>query len=160
MDQKPHFDLVTLHPVFVLGPSLVQRTPDDVDPMNELFWESLQAGKPLFPPNYVHVRDVAEAALRALHAQLKRKVEEFLISGPAARWEEVIAIVSANYPQLGVKQQPPFGKSYQVDTSKAESMLGIRWSSLEDTIRDTLDQQMVLRGISTPLTSPMEMDPT
>lgn len=159
VDRRPHFNLITLHPVFVLGPSLVQRSPDDMDPINELFWVSLESGRPHFPTNYVHVRDVAEAALLSLKAPINRRVEEFVLSGPVAKWEDVVAFVSSNYPQTEVKQQPPFGKPYQVDASKAETILGIRWSSLEDTIRDTLDQQLAFRDIFTPLTTPTAAEP-
>lgn len=159
LDRRPHFQLITLHPVFVLGPSLVQRSPEDMDPINELFWVSLESGRPHFPTNYVHVRDVAEAALLSLRAAISRHVEEFVLSGPDAKWEEVVAFVSSTYPQIGVKLEPPFGKPYHVDVSKAESILGIRWSSLEDTIRDTLDQQLAFRGIFTPLTTPTAAEP-
>lgn len=64
-ENKPDFSLVTIHPTFVLGHSLVQKSAADIGGINALFWSTLQAEKPQFPPMVVDVRDVADAHLKA-----------------------------------------------------------------------------------------------
>src|ERR1700712_910846 len=65
---NPQYTLITLHPTFVLGKSLVQETAGDIDGINALFWLSLFSEKPHIPTAWVHVLDVAEAHIKVLEA--------------------------------------------------------------------------------------------
>ncbi|CAD0028972.1 unnamed protein product [Aureobasidium pullulans] len=77
---KPHYTLVTLHPSFVLGRSLVQHSAEEIDGINAFLWQSLQLETPFFPPAWVHVKDVAEAHLKILELDIATG-EEFVLSG-------------------------------------------------------------------------------
>jgi nucleoside-diphosphate-sugar epimerase len=80
---KPRFSLITLHPSFVMGPSLIRKSAADIDGINALFWGSLQAKAPQFPTLLTDVRDVADAHLRATRAPTEGIILEFLLSGHA-----------------------------------------------------------------------------
>jgi nucleoside-diphosphate-sugar epimerase len=140
--QNPHYPLITLHPTFVLGPSLVQKSAEDVSGGNMLFMQSLASEKPLFPPALVDVRDVAQATLGAIDAKVERSGEEFIHNGLRASWEEVVGYVKRDYPSVEVKLLPPFDKAFDADGAKAEKYMGVKWRPTEEIIRSLMDQQL------------------
>jgi nucleoside-diphosphate-sugar epimerase len=143
--QKPHFTLITLHPTFVLGPSLVQKSADDITGVVMMFMNSLPSSKPLFPSTIVDVRDVADATLATIKASVERNGDEFIISGVETTWDDIVAYVKAAYPQVDMNLQPPFTKPFVANASKAERILGVSWKSVEEIVRSVLDQQLALR---------------
>jgi nucleoside-diphosphate-sugar epimerase len=139
--QNPHFTLITLHPTFVLGPSLVQKSAKDISGANMLFTQSLASSKPLFPPALVDVRDVAQATLGAIDANIEKSGEEF-INGVGASWEEVVGYVKKSFPAVEVKLEGPFDKAFGADGGKAEKYLGVKWRPTNEIIGDVLEQQL------------------
>jgi nucleoside-diphosphate-sugar epimerase len=140
----PHFTLITLHPTFVLGPSLVQKSAEDISGVNMMFMETLKINKPLFPATVVDVRDVAKAAIGTIDAKVEGNGEEFIISGSKTNWDEILAYVKSAHPDLPIKLQPPFAKPFVADAAKAERVLGASWRSTNDIIGSVLDQQLAL----------------
>lgn len=49
MERKPHFTVMMLHPTFVLGPNLMQKSVNDLNNITGLLLKSLGLEKPLFP---------------------------------------------------------------------------------------------------------------
>jgi nucleoside-diphosphate-sugar epimerase len=147
-DQNPHFQVITLHPTFVLGPSLVQKSAGDVNGVVGMFMQSLTSEKPVFPSTCVDVRDVADAMLATMDANIERNGEEFIISGVKFTWEDVVTYVNKAYPQVTVNLRPPFEKPFDATASKAERILGAKWRSMEEIIGSVLDQQLALRGVN------------
>lgn len=146
--RKPHFSLVTLHPSFVLGHSLIQTSASDIGGINALFWASLQQDeKPSIPSIFVDVRDVAAAHVRSADVALEQGgVREFIISGREATWEQVVTFIRAKYPQVQVAWTPPFGDVAKVDVSRAEKSLGMEWKSVEEVIGSLVGQQLQFSG--------------
>ncbi|KAB8233364.1 uncharacterized protein BDW43DRAFT_311088 [Aspergillus alliaceus] len=142
-NKKPHYTLITFHPTFVLGDSLVQKTAHDIGGMNALFWNSIESEKPKIANVWVHVRDVAHAHAKALETNIENGTE-FLLSRPAVSWEHVVSFIKANYPALDCKLEPPFERSWTVDTTVADQILGLKWRSEEDMIEDVINQQLAL----------------
>ncbi|PMD29740.1 hypothetical protein L207DRAFT_520639 [Hyaloscypha variabilis F] len=91
-----------------------------------MVWQSLFSEKPTAPAAWVHVRDVADAHIKALEANIGTGTE-ILPSGskPASPWEEIVSFVKLNYPGLGWKLQPPFKGGWNVDVSKSDQILQI-----------------------------------
>jgi nucleoside-diphosphate-sugar epimerase len=145
-DKKPHFTVLTLHPTFVLGPSLVQKFANDASGVVGLFMQSLTLEKPLFPSALVDVRDVAEATLASIDAKVEKTGEEFIISGRECTWDDVVAYVKAEYPQIPLNLEPPFENAFHADASKAERLLGASWRSLGEIVSSVLNQQLALRS--------------
>ncbi|GKZ26828.1 hypothetical protein AbraIFM66951_005025 [Aspergillus brasiliensis] len=143
-DNHPHYNLITLHPAFVLGPSLVQKTPEDIGGMNALFWLSITSRQPQMPNAWVHVYDVADAHIKVLEKDIPSGTE-FLLSRPAISWEHAAEFIKAKYPAVECKLEPPFEGHWALDTTAADRILGMQWRSEEQIIEDVLDQQMKLR---------------
>ncbi|KAE8369001.1 hypothetical protein BDV27DRAFT_166591 [Aspergillus caelatus] len=143
--QNPHFTIITFHPTFVLGESLIQKTPEGIDGINALFWDSLHSEKPTIPNVWVDVRDVAEAHIRALKAEIPSGTE-FLLSAPAASWEATGQMVRRKFPSVGCKLQGPIEGGWTVDTKTAERILGMHWRRQDEIVEAVLEQQLRLSG--------------
>lgn len=141
-ENQPRFSLITLHPSFVLGYSLIQTSADDINGINAWFWSSLQADKPQFPPVFVDVRDVAEAHLKSATASTEAHATEILLSGFEVTWDQVTSFIEADYPTVELKWTLPFAKGPTVDTTRAEKILGMKWRSMEDIIGSLFSQQL------------------
>jgi nucleoside-diphosphate-sugar epimerase len=145
--QKPHYSILTLHPTFIMGRSLIQTTPEGLDAVNGLFVMSLGMEQPLLPPYMVHIDDVAHATLAAATAKIPEEETEFLLSVPKTSWENVVKYVKEKHSAWPVKLQGPFPEYVGVDGSRAEKILGVRYHSVEEIIDSVLDQQEELRGM-------------
>lgn len=146
--EKPKFKLITFHPCFVLGDSLIQKSAEDIDGMNALFWESLSACQPLIPSAFVHVRDVADAHIKALERyQSLSSGTEYILSAPTLGWNNVTRIVRDRYPRIGaaLDQGPYLQDDWQIDTSSAEKDLDMQWRSGQAMICDLIDQQLAMK---------------
>ncbi|UPL02888.1 hypothetical protein LCI18_013822 [Fusarium solani-melongenae] len=146
VENKPGFDLLTLHPALVVGNDMNQA---DATPtgMNALLMQSLMSDKPLIPSSLVDVRDVALAHLRALKAPISGQgsVTEFILCGKPFDWAELVAFVQKKYPEFPLKLTGPFHQGLTPDTKRAERDLGIEWRGLEDMVSTVLDQQIGLQ---------------
>ncbi|KAM5469232.1 putative secondary metabolism biosynthetic enzyme [Microsporum audouinii] len=140
-------EVVSMHPGYVLGHSLVQKTAADISGMNAVLWSALnnvpQAG---FVTCCVHVQDVADACLRALDAALPKPYMEFLLAGREFTWSGAVEVVkSRRYPILEAPPEAgPFGgwTGVDADVSAAEEILGLRWRSQEQIVGDLIEQQL------------------
>jgi len=141
---KPHFAVITLHPSFVVGRSLIQTSPDTIDAMNGWMRSSLLSEKPFMPSCMVDVEDVAAAHLKALEFDVgdKSEVQEFLLTGAGWRWDRVVDFVNEKYPTFGIKMTGPFEEIWKIETKRAVDLLGMRWRSVEDTVTSMFDQQL------------------
>lgn len=153
---SPSFPVLTFHPSFVTGPSLFQKTPQEVDSINHLVLSALRTGAPTTPAIMVDVRDVALAFARALEADEVPAFQEFILTAPAVSWDEVAAVAQGLYPDAGFGLKPPvagpLGGQPLVTavTRGAEEILGIRWRSLEDILRGVVDVQLAVEAGNPP----------
>ncbi|TAQ89948.1 hypothetical protein B7494_g1731 [Chlorociboria aeruginascens] len=114
--ENPHYDLITLHPTFVLGHNLVQESAQGLDGVNGLFWMSLfSEQQPLIPSAWVHVQDVADAHIKLLDTPVESGKEFILSEHETFPWEEAVDFIKAKYPNLGIKIKPPFEGEWKVD---------------------------------------------
>ncbi|KAJ5208402.1 hypothetical protein N7449_002781 [Penicillium cf. viridicatum] len=142
--EKPHYSLVTIHPSFVFGHNLVQNSAEEVQGgTNGILWGSVMGGVPLAAVTGVHVKDVAEAHIKALDPKIKDG-SKYLVSGPPTTWKDIAGIVHKAYPNVGAKitEQAEGAASLPTDTTKAESELGINWRPWEEVVRSVMDQQL------------------
>ncbi|KAK2594030.1 hypothetical protein QQS21_008249 [Conoideocrella luteorostrata] len=142
---QPSFVVNTLHAGFVLGDSLIQTSPENIDAINGLFWQSLFSTTPLVPAAWVHVRDVADAHIKAIRS-VTASGQEFLLSQPASTWNGAVDFVKKTYPDLGCTLAPPFQGQWTADVTAAENILKLNFRSLETIITDVVDQQRRLEG--------------
>lgn len=146
--KKPHFSVVTLHPVFVFGQNLLQTKADEIAGTNGMLFGSLYSEKPMFAPyRGVHVLDVAEAHVKALTLP-EAPVTSFLLSAKDRSWEEALAFAKKEFPGAGFKAEAITGEALNVDTTLAREKLGFEtWREMEEQIRNTVTQQLKLRGM-------------
>ncbi|PTB42595.1 hypothetical protein M441DRAFT_79263 [Trichoderma asperellum CBS 433.97] len=137
-EHSPAFTLATIHPTFVLGPSLVRRTAADLDGINAWFWQSLQLAAPLFPAVIVDVRDVAQLCIRAAAMDVQA---ELVASGAPTSWREIGEWTRATYPQLETRLDEDGPVPFRVDNE----VLGMRWRPLGETLGGLIDQQLALQ---------------
>ena len=140
--EKLAFSVITIHPVFVLGPTLLERSAKDISGINAWFWSSMGADSAPFPPAMVDVRDVADAHVRAIHAPVDKPLTEILIDGQVTGWDPVADLVEKKYPQLPLNWKRPFPNGMEVDVTRAETMLGMKWRPIGDTFSDLIEQQL------------------
>ncbi|RHZ64929.1 putative 3-beta hydroxysteroid dehydrogenase/isomerase [Aspergillus thermomutatus] len=141
--EKPHFSLVTLHPAFVWGHNHVQASAEEVKGgTNGMLFGTIMTGKPAGSVTGVHVQDVAEAHIKALD-ELVPDGSKVLLAGQKASWSDVARIVKRDYPEIGAKITEDIpGQSYPLDTAEAEKVLGMKCRSLEQMIKDVVEQQL------------------
>ncbi|KAJ5725285.1 dihydroflavonal-4-reductase [Penicillium malachiteum] len=145
VNNTPHYNLITFHPVFVLGDSLIQQSAEDLGGMNGIFWMSLFSEKPQLANAWVHVRDVADAHVKALEIDIETG-KEFILSRPVVSWDEAVSYVKEKYPALGCKLQGPFQGGWTVDTTAADQTFGPKWRSESTIIDDIVNQQLGFRA--------------
>ena len=144
---KPKFALVTLHPSWVFGPSLLQPTAHELSGTNSLLWTSLNSENAVVPSAGVHVLDVAEAHVKCLGNAIGEG-SRFFLSAPSFAWSDALDFVKREYPNHPWKLRPKEEKLWIVDTSRAESVLGMNWRSMEDMVRDVVEQQLLFLGVA------------
>lgn len=136
---------MTLHPAYVFGHNHVQTSPEEVQGgTNGMLWGTIMTGKPMGNSTGVHVQDVAEAHIKALDETVPDG-SKFLLAGKRASWSDVARIVKRDYPDIGAKiTEDISGEPFPLDTTEAEKVLGIKWRSLDQMVKDVVDQQLEL----------------
>ncbi|KAE8139174.1 hypothetical protein BDV38DRAFT_54569 [Aspergillus pseudotamarii] len=145
---NPSFDIITLHPVFVYGRSLVQEAADQLGGSCGSLFQSLFSETPGSPQfNGVHVDDVANAHVRILEDGVKG-FRSYLLAAETRSWGDVKGFLEGRYPGVGfgLKDVDGGNISYRVDAGRAERELGIVFKGLESMVGDVVDQQFELRG--------------
>ncbi|KAJ6021402.1 NAD(P)-binding protein [Penicillium herquei] len=138
------YKLIIFHPTFVLGDSLLREGPEDISGINAIFWRNLFEEKPTIHHSWVHVRDVADAHVKALETEIESG-KEFILARPVD-WEDVVSHVNEKYPELGCKMKGPFEDNWKIDTTTAEEILGMKWRSGYSIIDDLIQQQLALQA--------------
>lgn len=150
--QKPSFDLATIAPAWVFGPHVggLERGVDfkSLNESSASLATKLLDQKDIPPIDFGAYADVRDVALAHLLAFEKKEAggERFLVSTHFDYQAGVDALREA-LPEI--KTRVPEGKPgavatkeqvYQVDGSKAEKVLGLRYRSLGETMRDSFKE--------------------
>ncbi|KAL7958533.1 hypothetical protein V8C34DRAFT_323939 [Trichoderma compactum] len=144
---KPKFTISALCPPFLYGPIIHHvQSPKELNTSNDIY-RLFNGSEQEVPPTsffyYVHVRDLAEAHVQALEKPAAAN-QRYLVAVSAYSYRQVCGIIRAKFPEL--RETTPMGEngapippSYIVDTTKANTDLGIKYRSLEDTIVDAVN---------------------
>lgn len=165
---QDRWDMVTIHPGLVLGPSLTNASGStSLTTMKQFADGTLLAGAPDLYSGVVDVRDVAEAHLRAgftPEATGRYLVNADSVSLPRIgkilreRFGEFYAFPRITVPKFVVSLVGPLlgytrnfidlnvGYKLRFDSSRSRSELGLKYRSIEDTIADHF-QQMIDDGV-------------
>ncbi|KAB2581331.1 putative 3-beta hydroxysteroid dehydrogenase isomerase family protein [Lasiodiplodia theobromae] len=149
--QKPHYDIVSLHPTFIFGRHLLQTSPEEMTGSRAMLWGSLKSPNQLIPMlNHIHVTDVAQAHVKALNPSITG-YQKFILSAEPGfpDWNEVLQFVKQRYPNEQWGNAPSPGKR-NIDVKKAEQVLGMVWIDWKQQVIDTVEPQLdLIRRAST-----------
>ena len=156
----PDFDITSIHPSYIYGPFGPGQVYDAPTTGTNRYVYALITGAPGRPvggydpalrsaPMNVDVRDVARTHVLALKLPPSETLKRFILSTSTFTWTEAVALLAEKRPELKERlpvvtgREPPLGTVATLDTSKTESVLGmknfIKW---QDTILDTIDDQV------------------
>ncbi|TQN68760.1 NADPH-dependent methylglyoxal reductase GRE2 [Colletotrichum shisoi] len=148
------FTLANICPPWVFGPYL--GTPD-LGRLSEsmgLLWKLVDAKE--VPPTdfggYADVRDVARALVGAVETPAAGG-ERFLV-GEGFDWQTAADLVREEVPEAKTRVpegRPRYGKTeerYAVDGSKAERVLGLKYTPLNATLRDSVQRLIAVEKAS------------
>lgn len=143
-----HFDIVAITPPWIFGPYASELTSTaHLSESVRLIYNLLGAKKVLEFDfgGYADVREVSAAHLLALEVP-SAGGQRFWV-GQSLRWQIVVDVAREEFPELITRL--PEGRpgwiedAYGVDGSKAEKILGVKYLTLRETIRDTFAQLLV-----------------
>ncbi|PTB72343.1 NAD(P)-binding protein [Trichoderma longibrachiatum ATCC 18648] len=141
-ETNPKFEVVSVHPSQVFGPSLVHRSADELRGVNYLMWTTLHSDEPLKTPFLmVDVRDVSRALARISDANVPSGTE-LPLTGPAYTWKQFADTVKSNNPSLDIAFEPEQEPTLTMDMDATDKYLKMEWTSMEDTIKAFVDQQI------------------
>ncbi|KAH8886455.1 NAD dependent epimerase/dehydratase [Thozetella sp. PMI_491] len=142
-----YFSLTSLSPPWVFGPSV--SAPASLDRLNEsthALWSLVGADS--VPPTdfagFVDVRDLAAAHITAYESP-EAAGQRFLI-GSKFSWQIAADAILAELPELSnriPKGTPGAGnteKVYSLDSSKVQKVLGVEFTPVNVTVRDSIKQ--------------------
>ncbi|EPQ55055.1 D-lactaldehyde dehydrogenase [Gloeophyllum trabeum ATCC 11539] len=146
---KPKFELAVINPVYVFGPAIHHvAKAEELNTSVALVYAFLNGSKPSLAPkgphtNYVDVRDVAEAHIKA--ATLPEAAgQRFILSGGPFSDNLIAAAIKKAYPQFADRlpkegwNEKEVAKT-EIDNSKSRKVLGIDYISLDKSIADTVE---------------------
>jgi len=147
-DEKPSFDGATINPPLVLGPIIHPcDSPDSLNTSVAAFYGWLagqKTEKDLPGPggNFIDVRDVAKAHVRALEVE-EAGGERFIVGNGPFSGNDYCVILNKEYPdQPKVPKGDPNAReeinsgSLVFDGAKCTKILGIKYTPIETTVKD------------------------
>ncbi|KAF8271941.1 NAD-P-binding protein [Lactarius quietus] len=155
--EHPDFDIASIHPGYIYGPLGPGQVYDTPATGTNRYIYGLISGAPDRPvsgydravrgaPLNVDVRDVARAHVLALKLPPSSTPKRFVLTTSTFTWTEAIALLAEKRPELKDRlpvvtgNEPPVGTIARMDTSKTESVLGMKsYVKWQDTVLDTVD---------------------
>ena len=154
--ERPAFDIVHLHPSFVLGDNDGAAAPADALRGTNGLVLALLLGKRFGPyiGASVHVDDVARAHVRALNVAAVPGNQSYILSQPT-RWNDAKGIVRRAFPaavetRVLVARGNIGSVELPVDTSLTELVFGFRHISFEEQVKSVVGQFLELRSRNRP----------
>ncbi|KAF2813493.1 aldehyde reductase II [Mytilinidion resinicola] len=143
--EKPSWGLCVLLPTYIGGPYVLPlaRGTAGLSWSTGLVWGVAEGGA--LPgvdyPDWVDVRDVAGAHVRALERAEEGRGRRVVLRGGGMVYSDIADIVRKNFPQLRPSDEKQVDKYHDVDTSEAAEVLGIKeWIPMEKMVVDSVSQ--------------------
>lgn len=158
-EEGVNFQGTTVNPPLVLGPVLQEVTDiKNLNTSNEIIYEKVLKAKEdpnadytEFTHTWVDVRDVALAHILPLENP-KLQGQRLFVTPGYFSIQAILDIANKNIPEL--RGKIPVGKPgtgldnvkniYQIDNKKTNSLLGIKYHTLQESITDTLNSLIAL----------------
>jgi nucleoside-diphosphate-sugar epimerase len=154
-NEKPNFSLSVINPPLVLGPVIHDlKDLDKINTSNERvrdivlgkFRDSLPASNVYI---WIDVRDLAEAHINAIELPEAAGQRFFTTEGYFSN-KRIVDAVRKHFPQLESKLPAADtpddfpAKVFEIDNSKSIKVLGLKYRSLDESVKDTVDSILKL----------------
>ena len=161
--ESPTFDLVTINPTLVFGPAAPHLLPGDVGSLStsNLRMLDMIQGKmktklePTGFYSWVDVRDVALAHVNALEVP-EASGQRFLLMARYHTNKKIAEIIATLNPELAEMLPTNLGEEeddlpgpadrYGFSNKRSTDILGIGYTSLEKTVKDTVESLLTLKS--------------
>lgn len=157
-EQNPHFSIVKVHPMFVIGRNTLITDPKHVaDGTNgTMLAQVLGQDIPFAVPSAaVSVEDIASLHVMGLDPKIPNGQSLLGYSGgpKGTRWADAIDIVQEHFPEAVKSGVLPNNgltnsKTSIFDVSETERLTGIKWKTYEEQVLDVTTQYLELAGIA------------
>lgn len=132
--------LVTICPPMIFGP-VHPASGITKDALNESSAQLLKAVTSADPaptrmPVFVDVRDVAQAHVDALDVAKIPNSERFVVCAGKFTWSAIKEIYESG--AASAESMSPADDYYSISPKKIEDMMGIKWISLQSSVKDAL----------------------
>ncbi|PPQ72637.1 hypothetical protein CVT26_004344 [Gymnopilus dilepis] len=148
--REAQWDLVVFHPSLVLGPPLQEqpKTPAELNTSLLIFWNMIANEQPeealKDSINIIHVRDIAAAHVAALRKE-EAAGQRMILNEAVFSWQGLRNLVRSLRPDLYASGVFPPGNPnlgniirYEFDGRKAKQVLGLKYATAEEIVKDTL----------------------
>ena len=146
-NEKPHFTISTVHPVFVFGPQAF-----DLEAKGELnvtntfisgllkLKEGSSASVPTNSGTFIDVRDVAAAHI--IEIEKPSHGLRVLVKNEDFNSQSLLNIVNKNFPELGLIKGDPEAlvEKKRITDAKSRAYLGLDYIGIEKSVVDTVKQ--------------------
>ncbi|KIX01368.1 uncharacterized protein Z518_09093 [Rhinocladiella mackenziei CBS 650.93] len=153
---KPSFNLTSICPPWIFGPSINGiKSLDHLNESTETIWPLVDGSRKEVPPvefgGFADVRDVALAHLRAYESE-EAGGQRFLV-GNHFDYQTAVDLLRVDFPEIldripegtpGLGLKTPM---YEVNGSKARKVLGIEYTPLNTTLKDTVADLLMAEKI-------------
>ncbi|PRP83489.1 hypothetical protein PROFUN_04363 [Planoprotostelium fungivorum] len=147
---KPHWSLVVVNPVMVIGPGLNRfESKEEVNTSSGIILSMIDGSMPQIPSGGLSFVDVRDVALGHLRAYERKEAEgRYLLSESTETYETVADRLKKQFPQHRVVTKKPSRKTpvTVVKNEKSVRELGISYIPLDVSLRDTA-QQLIDDGL-------------
>lgn len=149
--EKPSFSLATINPPMVYGPTIqpgIHRR--NLNTSSAAIYELISSSDslPSMSPPFCHVKDVAEAHVRAVEFP-NAMGRRYLICGGAFTANHAVKYIAEHYPLLqsrlpkgwhqAVQELPDMSQIAQLDASDAKKYLELEFRDWKSTLQDCID---------------------
>lgn len=149
-ETKPSFTLTTINPPWVIGPNINRVTSlSSLNESTEIIYRLINGSQSSAVPatdfaGSADVRDVAAAHLLAYETPAAAG-QRFLIASPGNfSYQTACDIIREEFPELAASGKVPVGtpgaglkeEVYRLDTTKAQTVLGMQFRELRESVRD------------------------
>jgi len=152
--QSPRFDLISILPAVILGPSPLITTPKGYHTGTNRYIMNLLTGAKVEQPNLgatVHVDDCALIHVKALDPKVEGNQDFNAVTKEHVVYNDAIGIAKKAFPEAFEKGKlrddgdlPQRWLSF--DTEKTESVLGVKWRGFEDQVKGIVGHYLELLG--------------
>ncbi|KAF2270983.1 NAD(P)-binding protein [Lojkania enalia] len=147
--EKPGFDVINIHPSFIIGANELATTPEEAFMGTNSLALGLLVGKDIgsVPGGSNHLLDTALAHVKALDSKVPGNTS-YIVSAAAHQWESAWEIFEREFPEAAKSGNFTKGNvvttPMRFDTKKSEEILGMKYMGYEEQVKHVVSHYLTL----------------